>query len=662
MLDNGVTLQQPSSVMELKESSEAGCHLCTELLEALLPEKAFIALEQTSIPESTFRIHMLRAFEGWVLQIRQIRYGSQELDGVKDLCINPVYRFMDDTSQRIWNLFPHPAWPLARIKAVQPLSGTNINPQAIQQMKQWLHTCTEKHTDCGGPRGLKLLPPNSAFCLVDIKTYINDNIRIVDVCGGPDADDLQYITLSYRWTDEIEQTNLKTENKHEFQRSIPTHAWPKVYRDAVSIAHQLGVRYLWIDSLCIIQDHKEDWIEQSVLMEKIYSGGLLNLAAVEVSGLEVSRNPLRVAPCLLTLNTPGPDSCATNWLCYRPDDIKKAVDRSPLYKRGWCFQERVLSGRSVNFGDQLFWECTTLRASETFPLGTDLFARSEFIDAGIHETKVALQTKNGPQTESFHRRWCSVVRCYTGTELTKPSDRLIALNSIASDMARQFHLSLTDYLAGLWKPSIAFQLLWGRESETYSEADERLASQLANHFPSWSWASCPGEARFTELYTSLSRSFIRLDWAQAWEDAERAPDVSLLVLRGWLVRCELVEYSLAGHNRYRNISFAISIGSGSSISSAAPIVGIEIELDRPVSDLRLEVYLLPVLLRLGPATGLVLARTDRGRLGMVAYRRLGLFDCGDGTKLMDMLVPESRDGSVDNLEEVYDKLSPFILL
>ena len=102
----------------------------------------------------------------------------------------------------------------------------------------------------------------------------------------------------------------------------------------MSITHQLGVRYLWIDSLCIIQDQTEDWLKQAALMGNIYSGGLLNLAAVEGSGLEVSRNPLRVAPCLLTLQTPGPDSRPTKWLCYRPDDIRKAVDRAPLYKRG----------------------------------------------------------------------------------------------------------------------------------------------------------------------------------------------------------------------------------------------------------------------------------------------------------------------------------------
>ncbi|KAK4236127.1 hypothetical protein C8A03DRAFT_35984 [Achaetomium macrosporum] len=107
------------------------------------------------------------------------------------------------------------------------------------------------------------LPPNTALRLVDIGTYMDSNTRTVDVSGGSDAGALQYITLSYRWTEETKLTNLTTKNKHQFQRSIPTDVWPKVYRDAVSIAHQLDVRYLWIDSLCIIQNQPEDWRKQA---------------------------------------------------------------------------------------------------------------------------------------------------------------------------------------------------------------------------------------------------------------------------------------------------------------------------------------------------------------------------------------------------------------
>jgi hypothetical protein len=189
----------------------------------------------------------------------------------------------------------------------------------------------------------------------------------------------------------------------------------------------------------------------------------------------------------------------------------------------------------VHFGDQLFWECTTLRACEAFPLRTEVPTRPEYVDAAIRNIKVDLQTENGSQERCLHRCWCSVVRCYSQTELTKPSDRLIALKGIANGMASRFQHSPTDYLAGLWKPSIALQLLWARQSKSYSDADEKLARRLALHFPSWSWASCPGETRFMDLHRSGSRSLVRLDGAHASDDAASAANASFLVLRGWLV-------------------------------------------------------------------------------------------------------------------------------
>jgi hypothetical protein len=91
------------------------------------------------------------------------------------------------------------------------------------------------------------------------------------------------------------------------------------------------------------------------------------------------------------------------------------------------------------------------------------------------------------------------------------------------------------------------------------------------------------------------------------------------------------------------------------------MVIVKMELDRPVSDLCRAVYLLPVMMSVG-AAGLVLARIGRMRAGMVAYRRLGYFRCADGTRLMEMLVPGSRYGSLDNLEVLHDTLCPFVLL
>ena len=90
-------------------------------------------------------------------------------------------------------------------------------------------------------------------------------------------------------------------------------------------------------------------------------------------------------------------------------------------------------------------------------------------------------------------------------------------------------------------------------------------------------------------------------------------------------------------------------------------VAVTMELDKPVSNPPVPVCLLPVLSNFGSATGLIIGSVGM-RQGMVAYRRLGYFQSGIGTRVVDGLVPESKGQSLDNLETVYDTLTPFILL
>ncbi|KAK3325067.1 heterokaryon incompatibility protein-domain-containing protein [Apodospora peruviana] len=229
LLFNGIALQTLSSAVQLKASSNAGCHLCTVILGALHPfvvsdDQADDSIEAI-FGNSTLQIYILPGVPGIIY------------------------------------------WALS------------VFPSAIQQLKEWLRVCTEEHPNCRcptEPEAEALRSDSPRLRLVDIGTHADDVIRIVDVGA------LQHCTLSYRWTAEVKQTSLKVENRFDFYQSIPnTQGWPKVYQDAVSVVRQLGVRYLWIDSLCIIQDHIKDWIEQAALMDRTYSRGLLNLAAVE---------------------------------------------------------------------------------------------------------------------------------------------------------------------------------------------------------------------------------------------------------------------------------------------------------------------------------------------------------------------------------------------
>jgi len=243
--------------------------------------------------------------------------------------------------------------------------------------------------------------------------------------------------------------------------------WPPIFQDAVSIARQLHIQYLWIDSLCIIQDSDADKVIQLQLVDRIYANGVLNLTAVEVptgkSGLRLYRNPLEVAPCVVSRKVSTSDASLQYFLCWRPEDFINSVDRSPLYIRGCTFQERLLSRQTVHVGRQLYWECAALRASESFPISTDY--PDLFVDNFAQSLKIQLQHKMQAVHEhnavvDLHKLWCSVVRLYSNTELSYACDKVAAIRGITNMLIVRYGLSKDDYVAGIWRPCLPEQLLW----------------------------------------------------------------------------------------------------------------------------------------------------------------------------------------------------------
>ncbi|KAM5349700.1 hypothetical protein ACJ41O_006205 [Fusarium nematophilum] len=155
----------------------------------------------------------------------------------------------------------------------------------------------------------------------------------------------------------------------ERQKRIPFRALSKNFQDAVVATRALGFRYLWIDSLCIIQDSKEDWDIESARMELVYRNAACTLSASKSAdgngGLFMPRDYRINRPFWLPIS-PGvdggqiePSEKGTFW---QPTGIRPT---GPLYPRAWVFQEQVLSGRTVAFcSNRVFWDCLTRTESE----------------------------------------------------------------------------------------------------------------------------------------------------------------------------------------------------------------------------------------------------------------------------------------------------------
>ena len=208
--------------------------------------------------------------------------------------------------------------------------------------------------------------------LIDLRTKSDQNDLNLDC--SQDRQDKRYVALSHRWGDPERHKSvcLLTDNLEQWQRHINLSKLPQMFQDAVKITRQLGIRYLWIDTLCILQDSQEDWKTECQKMEDVFSSANVTLSATCSSGVtEGFIKPDSVQNCRRRIAYPL-DFVMENkettrlYLCPAIDDFKRDVEEAELSTRGWVFQERALSRRIIHFTKtQLYWECGDGIKSET---------------------------------------------------------------------------------------------------------------------------------------------------------------------------------------------------------------------------------------------------------------------------------------------------------
>lgn len=187
-------------------------------------------------------------------------------------------------------------------------------------------------------------------------------LRLVDSDSIPLA---QYTALSHCWgkLDELDKFCTYKSNISQFKNSIELDRLPQSFQDAIIVSRGIGVPYLWIDSLCIIQDDKEDWETESAKMGHIFTSANCTIGATSakssVEGFLGKREP---RPCV-QIETP---SLGTLYVCRNIDDFHRDVENGELNTRGWVLQERALSRRSIFFtSEQVYWVCGAGVHSET---------------------------------------------------------------------------------------------------------------------------------------------------------------------------------------------------------------------------------------------------------------------------------------------------------
>ncbi|ENH63741.1 hypothetical protein FOC1_g10007874 [Fusarium oxysporum f. sp. cubense race 1] len=280
-----------------------------------------------------------------------------------------------------------------------------------------------------------------------------------------------YMTLSHRWssTDHITTTS---NNIKEHRKVIPWQNLSRTFREAIVICREMGVRYLWIDSLCIVQDDEADWQRESRLMGDVYCNSVCTIAC-HIRDNENNGFLHRVFRKNMVILRGENERVFGLSL---PSQFSRAiVHDSAISWRGWVLQERLLSKRILHFlPSHIYFETEFNRVMS---LDTK---RYDFLE-GTPGLGSKIITRSSPLQDIGE--WRQIVEWYSRCTLTRPKDRLPALAGIASIIQRRFS---DDYLAGLWGFTFIEDLCWVAADGTETK---KPPSPRA---PSWSWASLDG--------------------------------------------------------------------------------------------------------------------------------------------------------------------------
>jgi hypothetical protein len=383
----------------------------------------------------------------------------------------------------------------------------------------WLKRCIETHESCRfTPRneGAHFLPTR----LLDVG---NGSVRLIETGNEVSiGEECQYVALSHCWG-QVQIVRTTKDNYETHKAGICPEQLSRTFQDAIQTVRSLGLRRIWIDSLCIIQDDEDDWLAEGATMCDVYKSAIMTIMAAHASGGDVGCFKSRSAwlpeyhvidlPC----QTAGGKSIK---IAFRPLHLSKVLSEPnpepPLYGRAWVLQEQCLSARKLIFNNEhLQWECIYMHGSESrimkeVPRDDYKSIRTSIMDNWDYFNDPPFNRRcnssidtHKSRVENQQRLWYRMVSDYTHLGMTKSKDRLLALTGISEALAQ--HTS-EKYLAGLWSGSFWIGLLWkipfafaGRHPVSRSFFDINYddvrhdQNESTRHeqevAPSWSWAS-----------------------------------------------------------------------------------------------------------------------------------------------------------------------------
>lgn len=402
-------------------------------------------------------------------------------------------------------------------------------------MRATFRECLDNHARCA--------PTVGAFCptrlLAILKTEDGSAIRLKENCGPGTS----YVALSYCWGGPQEVRTTKETLARHLTNIDPTKL-PATLRDALEVTERMGLQYLWVDALCIVQDDDEDKGREIGAMGRIYECATLTIRASRAravfEGFLHDLKPYggKAHGDVFCMGYRASASGEVDSIVLTPkmDFTSRRLEKDRLATRAWAFQEQHLSKRMVDFGSTcVHYQCRegflcdrkagrckpqspqsgadvfkdkalvmgdprTLRArfSESFQVHFDttlLPSPRRLHDSNQGELDVsAFQNTLTIEPTLSIDSWYKTVNAFSDKQLTFASDRLPAVAGIAE---RHNKTIKDEYLAGVWRSNIPYGLLWRVDNVTDEFRDDSAPNPAA---PTWSWASTMSPV-FTNYYT-----------------------------------------------------------------------------------------------------------------------------------------------------------------
>ncbi|KAJ9613925.1 hypothetical protein H2200_002061 [Cladophialophora chaetospira] len=426
--------------------------------------------------------------------------------------------------------------------------------RVLQRAQQWLTECLQDHGRC--------ITPISTFLplrLLDIDPQGTQQKTFTVVEAKHVPLESAYLTMSHRWHETTPR--LTRRHRSEYEQPAPWTELPGYFQDAFQITQSLGYRYLWVDSLCIVQDDRLDMLKEGLTMAEIYRNATCNLAALACSSNNIfaERHPGQISNiCELNLPEEYSNGATEPVLLLNMELWRSEVEQAPLCNRGWVLQEQLLARRTLYFGEtQVFWEChhgrrcegcaILVNIGESVPSSSNLGCSNhksktlevyeealscwiDSVDVSIRQMLLSLEDPTVTNQANMdrnlvYRLWSEFVQRYMTRKISFQSDKLLAIAGVAKPFAKAANLT---WVAGLWKEYMPVSLLWHtvEYSQPYRPDDQH---------PTWSWASC------TSSQINLTISYLKeylviakvlgFDYHTISDDYFSQPTKAVLILR-----------------------------------------------------------------------------------------------------------------------------------